>query len=151
MMNRPPTVRLSASPSIDSVTSRIWTAATYRSSVRPLGTSPGIGPHQSGDAARISTLGPDRTRSGWPIFQSSVVANDRVGGMSTGLPIGAPLSTHFAIVAISASLSDGSFLKCWMPIVLSTYHGGITPDRGPSPVRTLIERAHGPTSSYVTT
>ena len=31
----------------------------------------------------------------------------------------------------------------------SMYHGGITPARGPMPVRALIERAHGRASSYV--
>ena len=59
--------------------------------------------------------------------------------MSAGLPRGAPLSTHFAIIAISASLSDGSCLKPWMPMFFSTNHGGITPACGPSPVRVLID------------
>src|SRR5207249_1751025 len=36
-----------------------------------------------------------------------------------------------------------------MPMAFSTNHGGMTPDRGPRPVRFLIERAHGRTSSYV--
>ena len=63
--------------------------------------------------------------------------------MSAGLPRGAPLSTHFAIVAISSSLSDGSSLNFWMPMFFSTNHGGMTPARAPSPVRVLIARAHG--------
>ncbi len=67
--------------------------------------------------------------------------------MSAALPRGAPLSTHLAISAISSSESDGSFLKCWMPISRSTYHGGITPACGPMPVRCLIARAQGRTSS----
>src|SRR5437867_6880605 len=33
---------------------------------------------------------------------------------------------------------------------LSMYQGGITPARGPTPVRSFIARAHGRTSSYVT-
>jgi hypothetical protein len=68
-------------------------------------------------------------------------------GMSAALPRGAPVSTHFAIIAISASLSDGSCLKPWMPMFFSTNHGGITPACGPIPVRVLIDRAHGRTCS----
>ena len=34
------------------------------------------------------------------------------GGMSLGLPRGAPLSAHIAILAISSRLSDGSIWKC---------------------------------------
>src|SRR5262249_43124250 len=67
-----------------------------------------------------------------------------------GLPCGAPLSAHRAIVAISASDSDGSFLYCWMPTFFSMYHGGMTPRCGPMDVRCLIARAYGRTSSYVT-
>ena len=69
--------------------------------------------------------------------------------MSAGLPRGAPLSDHFAIAAISASLNDGSCLNPWMPMFFSTNHGGITPARGPRPVRVLIDLAHGRTCSYV--
>ena len=47
--------------------------------------------------------------------------------MSAGLPRGAPLSAHFAILAISSSLSDGSCLNFWMPMFFSTNHGGIAP------------------------
>jgi hypothetical protein len=68
-------------------------------------------------------------------------------GMSAALPRGAPLSAHFAMRAISSALSDGSFLKRWMPRSFSTNHGGMTPACGPRPVRILIERAHGRTSS----
>ena len=64
--------------------------------------------------------------------------------MSAGLPRGAPLSAHFASVAISSSLSDGSLWNFWIPMFFSTYHGGITPAFGPMPVRCLIARAHGP-------
>ena len=46
-------------------------------------------------------------------------------------------------IAISSSLSDGSFWNCWMPMFFSTYHGGITPAFGPMPVRCLMARAHG--------
>ena len=67
--------------------------------------------------------------------------------MSAGLPRGAPLSAHFAIVAISSSLSDGSSLNFWMPMFFSTNHGGIAPRWLRSAVRVLIARAHGRTSS----
>ena len=50
----------------------------------------------------------------------------RGGGMSAGLPAGAPASTHFAMVAISASVSDGSSLNLVMPTWRSMYHGGIS-------------------------
>ena len=71
------------------------------------------------------------------------------GGMSAGFPRGAPLSAHFAIRAISLSLSDGSFLYFWMPMFFSTYQGGMTPAFGPTPVRVLMARAQGRTCSYV--
>ena len=73
--------------------------------------------------------------------------NWRGGGMSAGLPRGAPLSAHFPIAAISSSLSDGSFMNCWMPMFFSTYHGGMTPAFGPMLVRCLIARAQGRASS----
>src|SRR5262245_49381495 len=69
--------------------------------------------------------------------------------MSAGLPRGAPLSAHFAILEISSSLSEGSFLKLWMPMFFSMYHGGMTPACGPIPVRALMALAYGRTSSYV--
>ena len=62
-----------------------------------------------------------------------------------GLPCGAPASTHLAIVSISSSRSDGSFLKLWMPTCGSRNHGGISC----AAVFVLIDRAHGRTSSYV--
>ena len=51
----------------------------------------------------------------------------------------------FAMVAISASLSDGSFLKDVSPMDLSMWNGGISRDA----VRALMARAHGRASSYV--
>src|SRR5262245_22529223 len=69
--------------------------------------------------------------------------------MSAGLPLGAPVSAHLAILAISSSLSDGSFLKLWMPMFFSMYQGGMTPACGPIPVRCLMALAYGRTSSYV--
>ena len=51
----------------------------------------------------ISTI-----RSGVPIAHARESAHWRGGGMSCGLPRGAPLSAHCAISAISSSLSDGS-------------------------------------------
>ena len=59
--------------------------------------------------------------------------------MSAGLPIGAPASTHAAMVAISASLSDGSSLNFVMPIVRSMCQGGISR----ATTFCLIDRAHG--------
>src|SRR5215467_13014700 len=73
------------------------------------------------------------------------LANSRGFGRSAGFPSGAPESTHFTIVSISLSLSEGSFLNFWMPTCLSMNHGGI------SRVETLvlIDRAHGRASLYV--
>ena len=68
-------------------------------------------------------------------------------GMSAGSPCGAPASAHAAIFLISSSLSDGSFLNCWMPMCFSTYHGGMAPGLSRSPVRCLMDRAQGRTSS----
>src|SRR5262245_33381430 len=106
-------------------------------------------PHLSGPAAGTTICGECNTRSGSPIVHLSLLAKSRAGGMSAGLPRGAPASTHFAIVAISSSLSDGSSLNFWMPMFFSTNHGGMTPAREPRPVRVLIARDHGRTSSYV--
>ena len=69
-------------------------------------------------------------------------------GMSAGSPCGAPLSAQRAIVATSSSLSDQSSLNRWMPMFFSMYHGGITPGLSRSPVRYLMARAQGRTSSY---
>ena len=86
-------------------------------------------------------------RSGSPIAHFAASSQVFAGGMSAGLPIGAPLSAHWAIIAISFALSDGSSWNFWMPMFFSIYQGGITPARGPIPVRFLMERAHGRTSS----
>ena len=67
--------------------------------------------------------------------------------MSAASPRGAPLSTQAAMVAISTSLSDQSSLNRWMPMSFSMYQGGMTPMRLRSPVRCLIDRAQGRTSS----
>ncbi len=60
-------------------------------------------------------------------------------GMSFMSPFGAPAATHFTTVSISASLSERSFSKCWMPRLLSRCHGGICRVC----TRSRIERAHG--------
>ena len=88
-------------------------------------------------------------RSGVPILQVSASAHRLDGGMSAGFPRAAPLSAHLATSATSAALSDGSSLYFWMPMFCSMYHGGMTPAWGPIPVRCLIARAQGRTSSYV--
>ena len=133
---------------IGSVTSLISTEATYRSSVSPVGVIP-IDPHQSGATAGTSTLGEEMINSGLPSRHAFASVNVSGAGMSAGLPRGAPPSTHLAIFAISSAPSDVSSLKCWMPTVLSMYHGGITSGFAPRPVRCLIAFAHGRTSSYV--
>ena len=104
-------------------------------------------PHQSGASGSTVTLGDETIRSGWPISHSSTSMNATGGGRSAGSPSGAPLSTHFAIRAISASLSDGSPLNDWMPTSYSMYPGGITPGLSRSAVRFLMARAQGRTSS----
>jgi hypothetical protein len=107
----------------------------------------GISPHQSG-AVPFTTMSWLRTMmSGLPMAQVLPSSNVRAGGRSAGLPSRAPVSAHLAILAISSSLSDGSFLYFWMPTFRSTYHGGITPALGPRPVRVLMARAHGRTSA----
>ena len=65
--------------------------------------------------------------------------------MSLGFPRGAPASIHRTIVSICSSLSDMSFLKCWMPNDLSRCHGGMVRVS----TRCLIALAHGRVSSYV--
>src|SRR6478672_1333460 len=109
----------------------------------------GISPHQSGAFPFTRISGSFTTRSGSPIVQVFASAHFLGGGMSAGLPLGAPLSAHFAIFAISSSLNEGSFLKVWIPMFFSMYHGGMTPACGPMLVRFLIARAQGRTSSYV--
>src|SRR5262249_33580607 len=107
--NRPPTV-LVAPLFGTSLTSRTSTADAYRSSVRPLGINP-RSVHLSGPTAGTATSTDFSTRSGSPIVHLSVVSNWRGGGMLAGFPWGAPLSTHLAIFATSASPSEGSFLN----------------------------------------
>ena len=91
--------------------------------------------HWSADIALTTTSGDDTIRSGLPICHSPPLWKFSGGGMSAGFPRGAPLSTHFAILAISSSLSEGSSLYCWMPMSFSMYQGGIAPrwvrSRGP--------------------
>src|SRR5262249_22262496 len=106
-------------------------------------------PHQSGAFALTTRSVVFTIRSGVPIAHRPESSHVRGAGMSAGLPRGAPESAHLAIVAISRSLSDGSLWNFWMPMFLSTYHGGMTPACGPMPVRCLIARAHGRASSYV--
>src|SRR5439155_16709511 len=83
--------------------------------------------------------------SGLPMCHWSMSLNCRGGGMSAGLPIGAPLSTHLVMVATSESLKDGSSLNWAMPMFRSMYQGGISRLRTFS----LIARAQGLASSYV--
>jgi hypothetical protein len=83
-------------------------------------------------------------RSGVPICHASSSGNWTAGGMSAALPRGAPASTQLAIVAISLSLSEGSFLKWRMPTLRSMNHGGISR----AVIRCLIALAYGRTSSY---
>src|SRR5262245_10803694 len=113
----------------------------YRSSVVPKGAS--SVPYRSGPAAGILNVGYCTMRSGLPIVQVLADCCVGMGGMSAGFPCGAPESTHFTMVAISASLSEGSFLYFWMPIVLSRNHGGISRLL----TRVLIAWAHGRASA----
>ena len=87
------------------------------------------------------------TRSGGPSSDSrrnrSPLGHSSGGGMSAGLPSGAPLSTQRTTVSISASLSDMSLMNCWMPTVLSRYHGGISR----ASTRDRMARAQGRVSS----
>src|SRR5262245_36407087 len=105
-------------------------------------------PNQSGAIAFISTVGELTIRSGVPIFHARSSANVAGGGMSDKSPRGAPLSTHAAIVASSASLHDISSLKCCMPTFFSMYQGGITPGLSRGCVRSLSARAYARTASY---
>ena len=77
------------------------------------------------------------------MLHAAASGNWRAGGMSSGLPRGAPLSAHLAIFAISSSLNDGSFLNFWMPIVFSMNQGGISRRE----VLSLMLFAHGRASS----
>ena len=106
-----------------------------------------MAPHQSGASAGTCTLGDETIRSGSPISHSSTSMKASGGGRSAGSPSGAPLSTQVAIRRISASDSDGSSLKAWMPMFFSTNQGGMTPGLSRRPVRFLMARAQGRTSS----
>ena len=69
-------------------------------------------------------------------------------GMSAGSPRSAPPSTHAAMVATSAGLSDGSSLNFWIPTFFSMNQGGIR--SGSSSGRDTLSRmarAQGRTSS----
>src|SRR3954470_2015501 len=142
---RPPTVF------VLSLVGMLFTSLTstddpQRSSVSPVGTRP-RDVHLSGPIAGIDTSGERTIKSGSPSAHPSSLARLATAGRSAWLPRGAPLSAHFPIVAISSSLSDGSYLNFWMPMFFSTNHGGMTPACGPIAVRCLIARAQGRTSS----
>ena len=64
----------------------------------------------SGAAAGTTTDGDSTIRSGSPISHSFSARNSSGGGRSAGSPSGAPLSAQTAIVSISSSLSEMSFL-----------------------------------------
>ncbi len=85
----------------------------------------------------------DQVRLVWPNslakFQPCSLGHSTGLGMSFASPFGAPASTQRTTVSISASVSERSFAKSWMPSVLSMCHGGICRVC----TRVLIERAHG--------
>jgi len=117
------------------------TALIQRSSVSLLSTEKVS--HQSEPAAYILNGSSWVTmRSGVPMPHSLLSANVFGAGSSAGLPSRAPASTHCTMVAISASVSDASFLNCWMPMVRSMNHGGISR----RDTLFLMERTHGRTS-----
>ena len=70
-----------------------------------------MSPCKSAATALIGRTGDETTRSGFPKLHSAPVGNCRGGGASAGFPCGAPLSTHLAMFAISASLSERSSLN----------------------------------------
>ena len=102
--SRPPSVSAGMS-----FTSRISTDFTQRSSLRPVGAGFEFTP----PIRSAGFYGDFRSRDNQiRLAQRPLGAVDqrhRVG-RSAGLPSGAPLSAHFAILAISRSLSEGSFL-----------------------------------------
>src|SRR5881396_306584 len=119
-------------------------ALMYRFSVRPVVTRESI--HASGaSGGTVHGCGTLMMRLGVPILHCSTSSNLRGGGRSAGLPLMVPPSTHAAIVAISASLSEISSLNFWMPTFFSMCHGGISR----ATTRRLIDRAQGRASSYV--
>lgn len=99
-------------------------------------------PNQSAASASTVPTRDETTRSGSPMVQPAA-SQTSGGGRSAGFPRGAPASTQAAMVSISASLSEGSSLKCWMPMFLSMNHGGISR----AAVRLRIDRAQGRTSA----
>src|SRR5436190_20940028 len=101
----------------------------------------------SGAFAGIArSFGISTIRSGVPMLHLSLSSNLRGLGMSAGSPLGAPESTHCAIVAISRSESATLFLNLLMPMFGSMCHGGMLRRTTFS----LIAFAHGRASSYVT-
>ena len=99
-------------------------------------------PNRSGPSAGTGYAGYSTTRSGSPICHSPASANTAGGGMSSGLPRGAPLSTQAATKVISSSLSEVSFLNFWIPMFLSMCQGGISR----LTTRFLMDLAQGRTS-----
>src|ERR1700730_12436131 len=88
----------------------------------PEGTA-GVG-YMSGPIAGMVAVGALITTSGSSPNCHVLLSDHCTGdGASFGSPFGAPLSTHFAIIAICSSVSDGS--GSYSPIVLSRCHGGI--------------------------
>ena len=115
--------------------------------MRPVGNGPSL-PHQSEPLARTSITGEETIRSGSPTVQVAPSGHSMAGGMSAGLPRGAPASTQSAIRAISSLLSEMSFLKRWMPTFFSMNQGGIrSGSLSGREVLSLIARAQGRTSS----
>src|SRR2546425_2013565 len=115
----------------------------YRSSFVPKDSN--RAPYRSGPAGGILNVGYFTIRSGVPIVHAVLSICLGGGGMSAGFPCGAPESTHLTMVAISASLSEGSLLNFWMPMVRSMNQGGISR----AEILVLIARAHGRASLYV--
>ena len=108
-------------PSADGLVS---TALIQRSSVRP--DSEKRSPHQLAPSAGTTKgSGIGTIQSGSPVCQMSRAANSTGGGMSAGLPRGAPASTQSTMVSISASLSERSYLKPCTPMFLSMNQGGM--------------------------
>src|SRR4051794_23744532 len=100
-------------------------ARSQRSSFRPVSTTGRH--HWSGALAGIVKGADWTTRSGAPRFSdnnhASSLGHLTGAGKSRLSPNGDPESIHLTIVSISPSLSDRSFLNCWIPIFLSRYHG----------------------------
>ena len=121
-----------------SFTSLISSAATYRSSSSPIGTlgdlAPPVGRVRLDQTSVLLTI-----RSGLPMRPDRVVPDDCGGGMSAGLPRGAPLSAHFAILrdlfrAERRIVLDSAGCRCSS----RRTRAASRPARGPMPVRVLI-------------